>query len=199
VSVNVVNQPAAESWKFLITELLPNPANPVSDSEGEYFEIANSFSFSLLIEGWQVGDKDNLYNFPSGSTITAGEVRIIARNETGFQNAYGITADIDLGFTLVQAGDLVQLLDAKGQLVDVVAYGSASALDGSEVLAAPEEGEAFHRIPADVDTNLASDFVIGTPDPGNVTTSEKTSEDTPWAWSVVLVALAWLPLRRRRR
>jgi MYXO-CTERM domain-containing protein len=199
VSVNVVNQPAAESWKFLITELLPNPASPVSDSEGEYFEIANSFSFSLLIEGWQVGDKDNLYNFPSGSTITAGEVKIIARNETGFQDAYGITSDIDLDFTLVQAGDLVQLLDAKGQLVDVVAYGSASSLDGSEVLAAPEEGEAFHRIPADVDTNLASDFVIGTPDPGNVTTSEKTSEDTPWAWSVVLVALAWLPLRRRRR
>ncbi|MFW9855369.1 MAG: phospholipase D-like domain-containing protein [Candidatus Thorarchaeota archaeon] len=197
-TVNVVNQPAGESWKFLITELLPNPASPVLDSEGEYFEIANSYSFSLLIEGWQVGDEDHLHTFPIGTRITAGQVMIIARNETGFQGAYGFTADIELPFTLVQSGDFVQLLDVLGQYVDVVAYGSASAPDGSEVLSTPNEGEALLRVPADRDTNSASDFTVGTPDPGFISTMV-SSEDTPWQWEIILVALVWLPLIRSRR
>lgn len=198
VSVNVVNQPSGESWKFLITELLPNPASPVLDSEGEYFEIANSYSFSLLIEGWQVGDEDHIHTFPIGTRIMGGEVMIIARNETGFQGAYGIAADLELPFTLVQSGDFVQLLDVQGQYVDVVAYGSASAPDGSEVLSTPGEGEALHRVPADRDTNSASDFTIGTPNPGFISTGVP-SEDTPWQWEVILVALVWLPLLRSWR
>ncbi|MFX0088058.1 MAG: phospholipase D-like domain-containing protein, partial [Candidatus Hodarchaeota archaeon] len=122
VKVNIVNYASNENWRLLITELLPNPA-VVSDTEGEYIELTNSFPFALFIENWQIGDDNELYTFPSGYTIDAYTSIIIARDLTGFTTGYSKIADIELEIALRNDGDYAQLLDHKGSYMDVVAYG----------------------------------------------------------------------------
>ncbi|MHA1225595.1 MAG: hypothetical protein ACTSPV_02520 [Candidatus Hodarchaeales archaeon] len=46
VSVNIVNYASNENWRFLITELLPDPSD-VSDSEGEFIEPSKLLHWSL--------------------------------------------------------------------------------------------------------------------------------------------------------
>ncbi len=94
---------------------------------------------------------------------------MIAKDKTGFEDAYGKTADRELAIALTNTGDLAQLLDHKGNYLDVVAYGDVTAPDGSEVLVAPDAGEAILRTPLHIDTDTYADFGFGSPDPkGNV-------------------------------
>ena len=163
VKVNIVNYADFENFRFLITEVMPNPS-AVSDAEGEFMEITNSFPFALLISDWQVGDNNLLYTFTPGYTIDAYTSLIIARSKTGFDSAYGVTADIELGFSLANTQDYVALLNAHSEYVDVVAYGMA-APDNSEQLKAPDAGQSIQRSPLTLDTNKASDFIYGDPTP----------------------------------
>ncbi|MHA2306682.1 MAG: phospholipase D-like domain-containing protein, partial [Candidatus Hodarchaeales archaeon] len=164
VTVNIVNHAPYENWRLLITELLPNPA-VVDDAEGEYIELTNSFPFDLFIENWQIGDDTHLYTFTSGYIIEAYTSIIIARDTDGFSSGYGKTADFELDISLNNGGDLAQLLDQKGNYMDVVTYGDETAPDNSEVLEAPESGEAILRTQMHIDTNQTSDFHFGSPDP----------------------------------
>ncbi|MHA2244017.1 MAG: phospholipase D-like domain-containing protein [Candidatus Hodarchaeales archaeon] len=206
VRVNIVNYDSDVNWRFLITELLPDPST-VSDAEGEYIEITNCFPFNLLIEDWQIGDDKSLYTFPSDYLIAEYSSIIIAKDLTGFENAHGIAADIELAIALTNTGDLAQLLDHKGNYLDVVAYGDVTAPDGSEVLEAPDAGEAILRTPLHIDTDTDADFSFGTPDPkGNVPhvslnaegSITSGSEDTPLSWSTIIIMLVILPIIRRK-
>ncbi|MHA1974711.1 MAG: phospholipase D-like domain-containing protein [Candidatus Hodarchaeales archaeon] len=205
VSVNIVNYASNENWRFLITELLPNPSE-VSDAEGEYIEITNSFPFQLFIEGWKVGDNNDLLSFPFNYSVDAYSSIIIAKSSTGFSNAYGFAPDFELGFSLVNTGDYVQLLNSHNEYIDVVAYG-LSAPDGSEQLDIPEAGEAILRDPLHVDTDSADDFIFGTPDPkGEVLhiplstyySNPTSEEETSMFLISIFPALLIIPILRRK-
>jgi len=208
VTVNIVNFASDENWRFLITELLPDPS-AVSDAEGEYIELTNSFPFDLLIEDWQIGDDKSLYTFPSDYTVDEYSSIVIAKDLAGFESAYGKTADIEMAIALTNTGDFVQLLDHKENYFDVVAYGDATTPDGSEVLEAPDAGEAIQRTPLHIDTNTKEDFSIGSPDPkGPVPhvslntevqfSNDTSTEDTPLCWGVIIITLVLFPIIRRR-
>ncbi len=204
VKVNIINHAPYENWRLLITELLPNPA-VVDDAEGEYIELTNSFPFDLFIEDWQIGDDTHLHTFPSGYIIKAYTSIIIARDTDGFSSGYEKTADFELGISLNNGGDLAQLLDHKGNYMDVVTYGDETAPDDSEILEAPGSGEAILRTQMHIDTNQASDFYFGSPDPkGSVpqaplnTDPSGTAEETPFSWIFAIIALVILPKNRRR-
>jgi hypothetical protein len=122
---------------------------------------------------------------------------------TGFQSTYGGVADYELVFTLKNTdGDYVQLLDVLGNYLDVVAYG-ISAPDSSESLAIPSSGEAIQRVQLHRDTDKASDFTTGNPDPrGSVPTiplgESDTTSETPFLinW-ILLVTIA--PILKKRK
>ncbi len=202
VKVNIANYASDENWRFLITEVLPNPSI-VSDTHGEYIELTNSFPFDLFIEDWQIGDDSVLYTFPSGYIIDAYSSIILARNSTGFTIGYGKDADIELKIVLRNDGDVIQLLDHTGRYIDVVAYGDKSAPDSSEVLTAPGSGEAIIRTPMHIDTNKTSDFTYGSPEPKNSVPlvslrTETLPKKAPYPLSVIIIALILLPKIRRR-
>ncbi len=161
IKVNIVN---ADDWRLLITELFPNPSE-VSDAEGEFIEITNSFSFDMIISGWQAGDDNDLITFPDNYIISGLSSIIIARDLSAFSSAYNVNGDFELSFSLTNSGDYVQLLNPEGTYIDVVAYGDVTAPDGSEVLNAPDAGESIQRYPIYIDTNKASDFITGLPNP----------------------------------
>jgi hypothetical protein len=199
VTVNIVNAP---DWRFLITEVHPDP-DVVSDTEGEFFELTNSFPFSLLIGDWQVGDDNNKYIFDDAYEIAAYTSIIFSRDKAGFETGFSTTADIEFSFSLVNGGDLIQLLNNDDELIDVVAYGSATAPDGSEVLPVPDAGMSLSRINLHIDTNKASDFEITSPSPKadvphvdlSDTSSDVGFEPFPFVWAL----LAFPILTRRRK
>jgi len=214
VTVNIANYPTSDNFRLLLTEILPNP-DVVSDAEGEFIEVTNSFPFSLLIEGWQVGDDSDTYTFPVGYEIAAYSSIIIARDSTAFSGAYGVSADIELSFSLVNGGDYAILLDQAGQYVDVIAYGDTTAPDGSQVVSASfDAGQSISRSPLHVDTNSVSDFVFADPSPkasvphialgASSTSSGATSPTTMLdlsftssAFIGIIGLLVIIPIRRR--
>jgi len=184
----------------LITEVLPNPAI-VSDADGEYIEVTNSFPFDLFIEDWQIGDESALHTFSSGYIINAYSSLIIARNPAGFAIGYGKSADFELNIALRNIGDIIQLLDHTGRYIDVIAYGDKTAPDSSEVLTAPGSGEAIIRDPLHIDTNKTSDFTYGPPKPKDTVpqiTLRSKPKKASFEFGVFIIALLLLPKLRRR-
>ncbi|MHA2298987.1 MAG: phospholipase D-like domain-containing protein [Candidatus Hodarchaeales archaeon] len=208
VTVNVVNHAPSENWRVLITEALPDPSE-VPDAEGEFIELTNSFPFAVLIEGWKIGDDNDLYTFPLDYQIDAYTSIIIARDATGFEGAYSTTADIELSVSLKNSDDFIQFLNAEGDYIDVVAYGSTIAPDGSESLSAPDAGESILRTPLHVDTDTAKDFIVGDPDPKGTIPHESlstdpgdtgtSSTDASFSWIAFVLAIVILPIIRRKR
>jgi hypothetical protein len=205
VKVNVVNISPHDNWRVLITEVIPDPS-AVPDDEGEFIELTNSFPFAILLQDWQVGDDKDLYTFGVDYQINAYSSLIIARSLSGFQAAYGTSADIELDFALTNSGDYAQLIDPNGDYADVVAFGSATAPDNSEVVPKPEAGESLHRATLSVDTNTAADFSLGPPDPkGTVpqdplrtTPLETSAAVTSAFWIAFFAAIIILPAVRRK-
>ncbi len=204
VTVNVVNLGKDDNWRVLITEVLPNP-DVVSDTDGEFFELTNSFPFAVYIGAWQVGDAGELYTFSDNYEIPAYTSLIFARNSAGFKTGYSVTADFEIGISLVNGGDYIQFIDHKGDYVDVVAYGDETAPDGSETIAEPGAEESISRVNLHIDTNKATDFELTTPSPkadvphvemGALPESNVGIEPYPFLWA--LVAIPVVSGRKRR-
>lgn len=212
VGITIANYAASENWRVLVTEVLPNP-DAVSDSEGEYFEITNSFPFDVLLGGWKAGTDSKLLTFDQGYIIPAYSSILIARDKDGFNSGYGATADFELAISLTNTNGFVQLIDGDGNVIDAIAWGTATAPDGSESVDAPGADEAILRDPLYRDTNSAGDFVIGSPDPkGTVphqpllppgssasptASSESTIGDLPFAFLPGLGIIVILARRRK--
>ncbi len=213
VEINIVNYASSENWRVLLSEVLPNPG-AVDDAEGEYFEITNSFPFDVLISGWQAGTSSKLLTFDEGYRISAYTSIIIARNANGFSSGYGANADFELSMSLTNSKGFVQLLNQKGEVVDAIAWGDETAPDGSESVASPGSDEAILREPIYKDTNSASDFVLGIPDPKGAvphqplllpgatptpTVEETGSNVSPLGFLATIMAIPAIEAIRRRR
>ncbi|MHA2335870.1 MAG: phospholipase D-like domain-containing protein [Candidatus Hodarchaeales archaeon] len=164
VKINIANyNRELINWRVLITEVYPNP-DVVSDTEGEFFELTNSFSFDILLEGWKIGDNNDLHTFTTDFKIEAHSSIIIGRNSFGFQERFGFVPNVILDFALANTNDFVQFLNPDSNFVDVVAYGE-NAPDSSEQLDAPDAGQSLQRSPLHIDTNAKEDFITNEPEP----------------------------------
>ena len=215
VKVTVANYAPGENWRVLITELLPNP-DVVSDTEGEFIEISNSFPFDVLLTGWQFGTASDLMTFPDDYVIPAYTSVVVARSKAGLQSGYGVDADFEFSFSLANTKGEVILYNAFNEIIDDVAYGTATATDGSETVEAPGAEESIARDPMYLDTNKASDFTLSTPDPkgtvpqqplatGTETVTGGDSDsltdigEVPLSILPVIAAFIALPVLRRRK
>ncbi len=168
-----------DTWKVLITEVLYNPTAP--EDEKEFFEISNAHPFDVLIHNWAVGDDKKTLTFPEAANIETGESIIIARDKAGFKSAFGVDADYELDMSLSNTGDYVFFQNAKGEYIDVIAWG-VTAPDGSQGIAATaEDGESIQRTDFTKDTDKGSDFVLGEPTPKGEVVTEPSEEETATA------------------
>ena len=179
----------------LISEALYNP--PGAEDGGEWVEIYNPTEQAVSLTGWRLGDVgpageygSGLYAFPVGTRLPAGGVIVVARQA---QDLAGYTPDFEFlidalrddpnvpnmtpagswdgfGFALGNTGDEVILLDAAGNPIDVLVYGSGSF---PGVIAHPGVSASNHsleRRPAIYDTDDCSQdfFDRYPPEPGEV-------------------------------
>ena len=108
-----------------ITELLPDPIQPGRDADYEWVELTNLGSTPVDIEGMALRDGQASTPLPS-AVVPPGASLVIA----------GASAEVDsdvrldgaIGNGLGNDGDRLELVDAAGEVIDVVAYGAGSAL-----------------------------------------------------------------------
>lgn len=192
----------AASTTLVVSEVLYDGASEPAD---EWIEIYNLSGSTIDLSNYKVGDEETsgggegMMQFPSGASIGAGGVAVIANDATAFAATYGFNPDYEMSSTdpnvpdmlsysawasgsvyLSNGGDDVLILDGSDVIVDAVSWGSSTfAFDPS----APDvsEGHSLERDPADNDTDSASDWVDqSVPAPGSVTTSgDATATPTP--------------------
>ena len=163
VNVTIANYPSVNNWRVLITEILANPST-TTDALGEFYEITNSFPFSVSLDGWSTGVKDTNFKFSAGYIIPAYTSIILARDSSGFSAAFSVSADFSFSFSLSNTASYVYLKNNRDAYVDVVAYGMI-APDGSETLTPAPSGKSLQRDPLYIDTNTSADFITATPTP----------------------------------
>lgn len=198
---------------LLISEVLYDPLGD-TDTGREWIEIYNSGDQGVNLSCARIGDEETkgggeaMLIFPDNGVIEPGQVVVVANRATIFRETYSFDPDYEIigsdtsvpdmlrfsswgtgSLNLSNSGDEVLLLDWLDRLVDAVSWGSSTfAFDPSIALVA--EGHSLERIPADVDTNRASDWYDrGMPQPGVVefatqrpsvtTTPTRTNSPTP--------------------
>ncbi len=110
---------------LVISEVMQNPA-AVPDSAGEWFEVYNSGSSALDIDGWVIRDNDYArHTIDNGGplVIPAKGYLVLGRNANSAQNggvemAYDFGADV----TLTNATDELEILDPSLRPIDRIAW-----------------------------------------------------------------------------
>jgi hypothetical protein len=188
--------------RLLISEVLyfPLGANP----ENEWFEVYNAGNGPANLYDYKIGDEETIgqgegmMRFPPGSVLLEGEILVIANQAMSFYSKYGFYPDFELmntnavvpdltpygdwssgSINLSQSEDELLLLDKNDQVQDCLSWGG-STWAFSPAIPGVEQGHSLARIPADVDTNQASDWVDQVqPIPGQVDLAQPTPTTTP--------------------
>lgn len=99
-----------------VNELLPNPAEPQTDSEDEFIELYNSNDVTFDLSGFKLQTGTNslhTYTFPAGSSLAP-------KSFTAFYS-------IDTNLSLANSGGQARLLDPAGNVISQSeVYGNAS-------------------------------------------------------------------------
>lgn len=115
-----VNDPSPPG-AIIITEVMANPAS-VGDADGEYFEIYNTTSSAVVMDGWRVVDAGSNDHTVSSFTLGAKSFAVFGRNDDTAANG-GMTVDYVLSsFSLGNTDDEIILLDENDNEIDRVEY-----------------------------------------------------------------------------
>ncbi|HEX2473338.1 MAG TPA: lamin tail domain-containing protein, partial [Lacipirellulaceae bacterium] len=125
---------ATDVSNLRITEINYNPdAFPgvVDEQDIEFFEVLNTGNQAVSLNGIQIGGFANdPYTFAAGLSLGAGQRIIVAKNPAVFQFVYGpgfnLAPDGYGIANLSNGGELVTLLDALGNVLQSVTYGTTS-------------------------------------------------------------------------
>ncbi len=198
------NLPTPQPARLLISEVFFDP--PWEEPDGEWVEIHNPGSESYPLGGIKLGDAEargkleGMYGFPSGASLGPGKSLVIASRAATFWAHFHRTPDFELrdsdpsvpdlarylawspgSLSLVNSGDEVILLDEQDQVLDAVSWGDARLALDPPAQRVPE-GHSLERLPADQDTDRASDWTDNPqPDPWAVDFPPLTPTPSPTA------------------
>jgi hypothetical protein len=195
--------PPCTSANLLISEVLYDPSD-FADPTGEWVEVFNRGNSQVNLACIKIGDEESegggegMLIFPQGSTLSAGEIIVIANQAAEFYVTYGFNPDFEIkdsdpevpdlirfsswasgSVNLSNSGDDVLLMDENQQLIDAVSWGNSNfAFDPSVPLVS--EGHSLDRHPADQDTDSSVDWQDqDDPNPGEVFLDSLPNTYTP--------------------
>ncbi len=168
---SIIDQP--DTYDIVINEIMYNPPSELGDDDyWEYLEIYNNDNETVDLSGWSFTDGFD-FIFADGTMINAAEYLLIARNPDTIVEFYGISnlvGPFDDG-ALNNSGEMVELSDAFGTVVDYVEYN-----DGGDWPSEPDgNGPSLSLIDPDLDNSLPESWepsviTFGTPGmPNNIT------------------------------
>ncbi len=111
---------------LIVTEIMYNP-NAVSDTSGEWFEIYNTGSSAVNLNGWSIKDQGtDHYTFSDNIIIIPGDYAVLCKNIDSSVNG-GIVCDAGYSsFTLGNTADSIVLVRPDASISDEVAYDAAA-------------------------------------------------------------------------
>ena len=125
------------AYSLVITEIMPDPS-AVRDAEGEWFEVHNpDMERAVDLRGWTIRkDEADGHRISGEVSVPPGGYVVLGRNGAEAENG-GIAVGYEYhGFTLTNDGDVIELLDTNGRVVDRVEYdedlvfaGASTSLD----------------------------------------------------------------------
>lgn len=207
----------------IISEVLYN--EPGSDPQGEWIEIFNNGASLVILDGWSIGDEEtegatsgteSMYFFPTGATISPGEIQIVSMGANQFLTLYGFLPTYELVsaddnpdvpnlmlnsswdpdggiINLSNSNDQVLLLDSNNVLIDAVSWNSTFAFDPALDSNAEGDGQSYFRIDPRTDTDTAADWALST----GAALSSPGSIPEPSS-GILILASGLLMLKRRR-
>lgn len=139
-----------------------------TDSGNEWVEIHNTSSSAINLEDWSFRENEVNHGlqFPGTSTINPDARMVIVQNTDQFSAEYGTTIDtIKSSFSLNNTGEVLELVNASGEVVDSHRYSSETGAQG--------DGTSLQLV--------ANQWVTGTPTPGsaNQTSPQGGTEEEP--------------------
>ena len=107
---------------IIITELMNNPTK-VSDTNGEYFEVYNTTSSSIDINGFIIGDRNSSHTINQSAVVPPNSFAVLGRNADSNTNG-GVIVDYEYTstITLLNSGSSELSLTYNSILIDNVAY-----------------------------------------------------------------------------
>ena len=124
--------PERFSGSLVITEIMPDPS-AVRDAAGEWFEVYNpDLERAVDLEGWTVRkDGDDGHRISVELPVPPGGYLVLARNGDEAANG-GIAAAYEYqGFSLTNDGDVIELVEPAGRVVDRVEYKEGLVFPGA--------------------------------------------------------------------
>jgi len=110
---------------ILITEIMQNPSS-VSDSDGEWFEIFNSTSFNIDINGWEISDDgSDSHTISNGGPLVlpAGGFLILGRSSnTSINDGVPVDYSYATSYSLANGADEVVLSTASAVEIARIDY-----------------------------------------------------------------------------
>lgn len=110
----------------VINEVMADPS-AVTDDRGEWFEVHNTGTSSVSLQGWTIASSNDVTHTISGAvSVLVGGFAVLGINGTKSKNG-GITVNYVYGaaINLANASDWLVLKNGSGVLVDSVAWASA--------------------------------------------------------------------------
>jgi hypothetical protein len=211
---------------LLVTEFMPDPSGTDAEREWmEIYNSGtttlNLDGYKVGDEESSTGLTEGMFQFPTGTEIAPGGVIVIANTATGFKELYGknptfefnnaqtLEGDSDISvpdmikytawssgpFSVSNTNDQVVILDPDDNVIDRAEHGNTNS-DPSKVWPVLGANQSYERVPANVDTNSPSDFVVRTS--GNATPGQVTLA-VPEPGSIALLSVGAMALLGRRR
>jgi hypothetical protein len=140
----------------LIAEVMYDPADEGSESDGEWLSLYNNSDGPIAISGWSLRDSKSTTALPAFE-LPAKAVALIAASERARQqqpNFAGVWVQLDarIGNGLGNSGDELALLDGGGQMIDGVSWGSSSTILDPAARLVTAGTTLKRRLPQDTDS-----------------------------------------------
>ncbi len=115
---------APSTEEVVISEINYN-SSPLLDA-GDWLEVYNYGNADVDLTGWSMRDSDtaNVYLFPTGTMLAAGERLVVSADLAAFDNVFPAVSNVlgPLGFGLSGSGEQIRLLNAGGLVLLDVTY-----------------------------------------------------------------------------
>jgi len=121
---------------IVINEIHYNPpSNQGNDDFYEFFELYNNGTEAVDIAGWIVSEGIT-HTFAAGTTISAGEYLVVAKDAASVETWYGITGVVQWeSGNLTNGGEDIEIIDLESAVMDYVNYD-----DGGDWPSEPDGG-----------------------------------------------------------
>jgi hypothetical protein len=107
--------------RVVINEIHCDPPNSKS-VPAEFIELFNPLPTTVDLSGWAF-TKGISFTFPPGTALSAGGYLVLAENPVAMQQQFGVAALGPWTGSLANEGEMIELRDAAGVLVDSANYG----------------------------------------------------------------------------